>query len=262
MYFVVCLIRLPRVNAPTSFQSFSHAMETTIHAMVQRDRPPDSSVYCRPKREGNLPNILLHILVNTLPSFPGKVALSFRLTRWWPIRTIDHTSPKRWWSFSLRENGDSYYWTKCTLYPQLCSEEWSPPSKLIRNLASQVWAWFHVLIRRLNICISQQPLFGRMTRSLISIIWLVQSCTRPTGCKYPLRFCYVNLVKLHERDLAVKGHIANVQVLLTRSLPHCFHLMTLLVLVCWGVVSYDSRILSPVPPGTVPKADAPILHEP
>jgi hypothetical protein len=68
--------------------------------------------------------------------------------------------------------------------------------------------------------------------------------------------------KLYEAnwmDLAAKGHIANVQVrirfdarlyLLNRDL------------VCRGLVSHDSRVLSRVSPGAVPKAHAPLLHEP
>ena len=63
------------------------------------------------------------------------------------------------------------------------------------------------------------------------------------------------------RDLAAKGHIANVQVI-----SFTYHLGRLypihLCSVRRGLVSHDSRVLSSVPGGTITQTNAVILHEP
>lgn len=69
--------------------------------------------------------------------------------------------------------------------------------------------------------------------------------------------------KLYEAnwmDLAAKGHIANVQVR-----RWCYRIrgarLTCERPVCGGLVSDDARVLPRVSPGTIPKADASVLHE-
>lgn len=188
-------------------------METTVHAMVKRHRPPDRRFHSRSKRKGQ-----------TTPAVPHETSLILRLQFAGESGIVVST-------YSMVANTHNRSHDSKKMMEFLTSREWGfilldevhvVPAAMFRRVVTTIKAHsklgltgdFSVVTYMFYYSVfhSQQPSFVRTIRLRTLTTWLAQNYTRLTGCALKMIYWLTMNTKPFVRDLAAKGHIANVQV--------------------------------------------------